>query len=145
MAEFNGLNLRNWRNAQKVSPVELARIIHKDETAIYRYERGEGSLTPDDMYLICEHLGDLNIWCDWMRTEYPHSYGIIHPSSNPHDLPGAIMDMFAEFADVLDRQREVMRDGADGHIDNAALREWFDLNLAEAVAAGQRLLNMLRS
>lgn len=145
MADFNGLNLRNWRNAQKVSPVELARVIHKDETAIYRYERGESSMTPDDMYLICEHLGDLNVWCDWMRTEYPHSYGIIHPHAEHNDLPGAIMAMFAEFEDVLDRQRDVIRDGADGTIDNVLLHEWLDKNLSEAVATGQRLLNILRS
>lgn len=49
-----------------------------------------------------------------MRTEYPASYGRIHPGTVKHDLSGAILSLYAEMGDLQEMQRELMRDAADG-------------------------------
>lgn len=145
MATFNGINLRDWRNSQGVSAKELGLVIHKDETAIYAFERGERELNSDELFLICKRLGNLNRYCDLMRFMFPNSYGVIHPDAKNLDLAGSIMKMYAEFEDLFDKKREIERDGADGRIDSAPLKEWLVLQLTEAVAAGQLLLNDLNT
>lgn len=48
---------------------------------IYCYESGKIKPDPDTMYQICNVLGDVDVWTTWMRTEYPSSYGRMHPET----------------------------------------------------------------
>ena len=142
MAVFAGRDLKKWREEQQMSAADLAERISCDTTTIYRYESGKLKPDPNVMFEICEALGDIDRWTIWMRTEYPTSYGRMHPETTPFNLPGALMSMYAEMADVLDIQREVLRDGADGIINDPALAEELQRQVTEMIQAAQRVKSL---
>lgn len=143
MAVFTGIELKKWREAQGVSAADLAERISCDTTTIYRYESGKLKPNPDVMFQICETLGDPDRWTTWMRTEYPMSYGRMHPATIDYTLPGALMSMFAEIADVTEIQRELLRDGADGMIDNQELAERLKKEVTEMIQSAQRVRSLI--
>lgn len=142
MAVFAGRDLKKWREEQQMSAADLAERISCDTTTIYRYESGKLKPDPNVMFEICEALGDIDRWTIWMRTEYPTSYGRMHPETTPFNLPGALMSMYAEMADVLDIQREVLRDGADGTINDPELAEELQRQVTEMIQAAQRVKSL---
>ena len=144
MAAFTGSDLRMWREAQGISAADLAERISCDVTTIYRYESGKLKPNPDVMYEICTALGDADKWTCWMRTEYPASYGRIHPETAGYELTGALMSMFAEMDDVMEMQREALRDGADGKIDNQELKDRIIKEVTEMMQSAQRVRTLLK-
>ena len=132
MAVFTNIDIKKRRELLKMTAATLAEMIGRDPTTIYNWESGKSDPDPDSMYQIAEAFGDLNVWYDWMRTKYS-SYARLHPDTQQHELPGAMMTMFAEVGDLLDIQREAIRDAADGKFDDPAL------------GACQRFLNALKS
>lgn len=144
MAVFTNIDIKKRRELLKMTAATLAETIGRDPTTIYNWESGKSDPDPDSMYQIAEALGDLNIWYDWMRTKYS-SYARLHPDSKPEALPGAMMRMFAEVSDLLDLQREALRDAADGQIDDPALEAAIEKEATEALGACQRFLNVLKS
>lgn len=144
MATFTGNDLRKWREAQQISAADLAERISCDTTTIYRYESGKIKPNPDVMYEMCVELGDPDRWTSWMRTEYPASYGRVHPETASYELTGALMSMFAEMDDVLEMQKEAMKDGADGKIDDPELRERILKEVTEMMQSAQRVRTLLK-
>lgn len=144
MAAFAGHDLRKWRETQGISAADLAERISVDTTTIYRYESGKIKPDPDVMYELCEALGDPDVWTTWMRTEYPASYGRVHPETAAYELTGALMSMFAEMDDVTQMQMEAMKDGADGQIDDAELKEKIQREVTEMIQSAQRVRTLLR-
>lgn len=144
MAVFTGSDLRLWREQQKITAADLAERISVDATTIYRYESGKLTPNPDVMYEICAALGDVDKWTTWMRTEFPASYGRVHPETSSYPLPGALMSMFAEMCDVYDLEREVLRDGASGKIDDPAMREQLKKEVTEMIQAAQRVRSLVK-
>lgn len=144
MAAFTGNDLRKWREAQQISAADLAERISCDATTIYRYESGKIKPNPDVMYEICVELGDPDKWTSWMRTEYPASYGRVHPETAGYELTGALMSMFAEMDDVLEMQTAAMRDGADGRIDDPELKDRILKEVTELVQSAQRVRTLLK-
>lgn len=144
MAAFTGNDLRKWREAQEISAADLAERISCDATTIYRYESGKLKPNPDVMYEICAELGDPDKWTSWMRTEYPASYGRVHPETADYELTGALMSMFAEMDDVLAMQTEAMKDGADGKIDNPQLKDRILTEVTEMMQSAQRVRTLLK-
>ena len=67
MAVFAGIDLKKWRESQKISAADLAERISCDATTIYRYESGKIRPDPDVMYELCDALGDTDVWTTWMR------------------------------------------------------------------------------
>jgi Predicted transcriptional regulators len=145
MAVFAPSDMKKWREAQGVSAADLAEIISCDTSTIHRYEAGKIKMNPDVMYEICNALGDVDKWCEWMRTEYPISYARVHPESVKHGLSGALMLMYSELDDLMDLQRATMRDGADGHIDDPALHASLVKEITEVLQCAQRVRNLLES
>lgn len=143
MAVFAGFDLKLWREKQKVSAADLAERISCDATTIYRYESGKIKPDPDVMYELCNALGNTDIWTTWMRSEYPRSYGRVHPEIPALTFQGKLMSLFAEMSDVMNLQVEAMRDGADGKIDDATLRESLIKECSEAIGVLQGFLNSL--
>ena len=144
MAAFTGNDLRIWRESQQISAADLAERISCDATTIYRYECGKIKPNPDVMYEICVELGDPDKWTSWMRTEYPASYGRVHPETADYELSGAIMSMFAEMDDVMEMQTAAMRDGADGKIDDPELKDRILKEITEMVQSTQRVRTLLK-
>ena len=144
MATFTGNDLRKWREAQQISAADLAERISCDATTIYRYESGKIKPNPDVMYEICVELGDPDKWTNWMRTEYPASYGRVHPETADYELPGALMSMYAEMDDVLAIQTEAMKDGADGKIDDPELASRILKEVTEMMQSAQRVRTLLK-
>lgn len=145
MAGFAGKDLKTWREMQKISASELAERISCDTSTIYKFESGKLKLTPDIMFQICEELGDISRWCDWMRSEYPMSYGRVHPEIPRFDLSGALMSLYAAIGDLQDIEREVFRDGANGKFDDPAIEKKLMVELTELVGRAQLLLNIISS
>lgn len=143
MAVFATSDLRKLREAQHMSLADLAEVVNCDVSTLSRYESGKLKPNPDTMYQICEVLGDVNRWADWMRTEYPTSYGRVHPDIPNLSFEGTMMKMFAEVADIQELQLDALRDGADGKIDNPVLKEKLLAECSEAIAALQRFTNAL--
>ena len=143
MAVFAGIDLKKWRESQKISAADLAERISCDATTIYRYESGKIRPDPDVMYELCDALGDTDVWTTWMRSEYPRSYGRVHPETATYNIQGALMSMFAEIEDVMKLEQEVMRDGADGRIDNAELADAVQKEVTEMIQSAQRVRSLL--
>lgn len=144
MAAFTGNDLRKWREAQQISAADLAERISCDATTIYRYESGKIKPNPDVMYEMCVELGDPDKWTSWMRTEYPASYGRVHPETIDYELTGALMSMFAEMDDVMEMQTAAMRDGADGKIDDPELKDRILKEVTEMMQSAQRVRTLLK-
>ena len=145
MAVFAGRDLKAWREAQGISAADLAERISCDATTIYRYESGKLKPNPDVMYQICEALGDVDVWTTWMRTEYPASYARVHPETSLNSLQGAILGMYGEIGDVLDIQRRIMKDGADGEISDKELATVALNEITELLQSAQRVKNIIKN
>lgn len=143
MAVFAGNDLKRWREEQGISAADLAERISCDTTTIYRYESGKLKPNPDTMFEICTELGDPDKWTTWMRTEYPRSYGRLHPETNNYSLPGALMSLYAGIEDMKAIQRDVMRDGADGHISDMELAEQIRKEVTELIQSAQRVKSLV--
>ena len=143
MAVFAGSDLKKWRESQGMSAADLAERISCDTTTLYRYESGKLKPNPDVMFQICEALGDIDRWTSWMRTEYPTSYGRMHPETAAFSLPGALMSMFTEISDVLEIERDALRDGADGRISNPALEAKIQKEVTEMIQSAQRVRSLI--
>lgn len=143
MAVFAGIDLKKWRETQGISAADLAERISCDTTTIYRYENGKLKPNPDVMYEICLALGDASKWYDWMRTEYPMSYGRVHPAQPAFDLKGSIMSLYGVVAEIRDIEAAVMLDGANGQLDDAALTQRFSKAVTELLQSTQRVNNLL--
>lgn len=143
MTVFAGSDLKKWRESQGMSAADLAERISCDTTTLYRYESGKLKPNPDVMFQICEALGDIDRWTSWMRTEYPTSYGRMHPETAAFSLPGALMSMFAEISDVLEIERDALRDGADGRISNPALEAKIQKEVTEMIQSAQRVRSLI--
>lgn len=145
MAVFAPSDLKKMRVAHGMSAADLAELVNCDSTTITRYETGKIKPNPDTMYMICEACDEVDKWCDWMRTEYPISYGRVHPEIPQMTFEGRLMSVFAEISDVQALQIEAMRDGADGKIDDEGLKVKLLKECTEAIGALQGLANQLRS
>lgn len=143
MAIFSGIDLKRWRESQKISQADLAERISCDSSTIARYESGKLHPDPDVMYEICDTLGDVDKWTSWMRTEYPRSYGRMHPETVPYTLQGALMSLFTETKDVLAIEHSVMKDGADGRIDDPAVAEALRKEVTELIQCAQRVKSLI--
>lgn len=117
MAVFDGLELKRWMDEQGMTVAELASRVGCDESTIFKYRSGKLHPNPDVAYQICNELGDVRRWQDWMRTEYPTSYGRVHPEPIKHGLQGTIMALYSEIRDLEDLERAAIKDGADGVLD----------------------------
>ena len=93
---------------------------------------------------MCVELGDPDKWTSWMRTEYPASYGRVHPETADYELTGALMSMFAEMDDVMEMQTAAMRDGADGRIDDPELKDRILKEVTEMMQSAQRVRTLLK-
>lgn len=144
MAVFTGIDLKIWRESQGISAADLAERISCDVTTVYRYESGKLKPNPDVMYEICAALGDPDKWTTWMRTEFPTSYGRVHPETSSLNLQGALMSMFAEIEDVLTLRSKVLKDGADGKIDDPELMNQIETQVTETIQSAQRVRTLLK-
>lgn len=144
MAVFTGIDLKAWREEQQISAADLAERISCDVTTIYRYESGKIKPNPDVMYEICCALGNPDRWTTWMRTEYPTSYGRVHPETLDYDLCGAMMSVFADTDKLRKLREKALKDGADGKIDNEKLAVKMENALAELLQSAQRVRMLLK-
>ncbi len=144
MTVFTGSDLRKWRETQQISAADLAERISCSSETIYRYESGKLKPNPDVMWEICEALGDTGVWVNWMRTEYPASFGRMFPEMPDYDMKSALMNVFAELDDAIELRNAAMKDGSNGRIDKPELREQLQKELTEAIQAAQRVVNLLK-
>ena len=143
MASFDGSDLKMWRTEQQMSAADLAERISCDVTTIYRYESGKIKPDPDVMYQMCRELGDVRRWHEWMRTEYPRSYGKEHPAPVGYDLPGSVLSLYAAVGKIEKMRQKISRDAADGAIDNDTLRAKLMMLMDEMISAGQGIKALL--
>jgi|LSQX01.3.fsa_nt_gb DNA-binding XRE family transcriptional regulator len=140
---FSNSDLKQWREERGMSAADLAERISVDTSTVYKIESGKQKANPDVMYQICLTLGDVSKWCSWMRTEYPASYGRIHPGTVKHGITGAIMALYAEMGDMQEIQRDLMRDAADGTIDDPELAAKLRKEVKDLIRSAQQVKNLL--
>jgi transcriptional regulator with XRE-family HTH domain len=58
---MNRLELKAWRKARHVRQVDLARLLHIDQSSISRWESGE-STVPGFLNLALDQLDSLHYW-----------------------------------------------------------------------------------
>lgn len=143
MAVFAPSDLKKLREAQHMSAADLAELVNCDTSTIHRYEAGKLKPNPDVMYQICEALGDIDKWSVWMRTEYPISYGRVHPEPKDYTLQGALMSLYAEIGDIMGLQQDILKDGADGKLDDRALERKLCQEITELLQSAQRVRSVL--
>ena len=138
MATFDGNDLKNLRLLKGMSVADLACAVGEDENLIRRYEGNiNKNPNPETMYLLCHAVGDDRDWQNWMRTEFPKSYGRVHPEPIMYDLPGTIMTLYSEVRDLEELGREAIKDGASGEINSRPLREKMLREIEELISAAQ--------
>ena len=138
MATFDGNDLKNLRLLKGMSVADLACAVGEDENLIRRYEGNiNKNPNPETMYLLCHAVGDDRDWQNWMRTEFPKSYGRVHPEPIMYDLPGTIMTLYSEVRDLEELEREAIKDGASGEINSRPLREKMLREIEELISAAQ--------
>lgn len=140
---FAHSDLKKWREEAGMSAADLAERISVDTSTVYKIESGKIKANPDVMYQICLALGDVGKWCLWMRTEYPASYGRIHPEIVQHGITGALMGLYAEMGDLQELQRELMRDAADGRIDCPEIEAALHKEVEDLIRSAQQVMNLL--
>lgn len=145
MAVFAPSDLKKMRVAHGMSAADLAELVNCDSTTITRYETGKLKPNPDTMYMICEACGEVDRWCDWMRTEYPISYARVHPDIPQLSFEGMLLKTFAIIDELRQMQSETMSDGADGKIDNSALKKKLLDSCTQAIGLLQGLANALNN
>lgn len=144
MATFDGNDLKTLRLSKGMSVPDLACAVGEDESMIRRYEGNiNKNPNPETMYLLCQAVGDDRDWQNWMRTEFPKSYGRVHPEPVPYGLEGCILSLKSELRDLKKLMGETIEDGADGRIDSYFLREKLMKELVELIAAAQALKTLL--
>ena len=143
MAVFTGIDLKAWREAQKMSAADLAERISCDITTVYRYENGKLKPNPDVMYEICCALGNPDRWTTWMRSEYPTSYGRVHPETLAYDLSGALMSMFADTEYLQKLRYKSLKDGSNGEIENEKLAIKLEKAVEDLLTSAQRVRTLL--
>ena len=139
MAAFDGSDLKAWRSSLGVTAADLAERISCDTTTVYRYESGKINPDPDVMYQICQELGDTRKWESWMRTEYPRSYGRMHPEPVQHDLPGSVLSLYESAQRLMEAQGSVFRDAADGCLDSEEIQQKVMDITDDLISAGQSI------
>ena len=144
MAVFSNIDLKAWREENKMSAADLAERISVDTSTIYKYEAGKLKPNPDVMFEICATLGDIGKWGTWMRTEYPASYARVHPETMQYDLKGALMVMFGQIQRLIESQTDVLLDGADGRIDSPTTAENLKAEVMELLRSVQRVSNLIQ-
>lgn len=78
-----------------------------------------------------------------MRTEYPISYGRVHPEPKDYTLQGALMSLYAEIGDIMGLQQDILKDGADGKLDDRALERKLCQEITELLQSAQRVRSVL--
>lgn len=144
MTTFACTDLRKWRETQQISAADLAERISCTTETLYRYESGKIKPNPDVMWQICDALGDTDVWTNWMRTEYPASYGRKHPSIATTDMKTALMNAFTEIEEAAELRKAAIKDGADGKIDDDDLGKAIEKEFTEMIQAAQRVLTLLK-
>ena len=144
MTTFACTDLRKWREAQQISAADLAERISCTTETLYRYESGKIKPNPDVMWQICDALGDTDVWTNWMRTEYPASYGRKHPAIATTDMKTALMNAFTEIEEAAELRKAAIKDGADGRIDDDDLGKAIEKEFTEMIQAAQRVLTLLK-
>ena len=145
MATFDGNDLKNLRLLKGMSVADLACAVGEDENLIRRYEGNiNKNPNPETMYLLCHAVGDDRDWQNWMRTEFPKSYGRVHPEPIMYDLPGTIMTLYSEVRDLEDLEREAIKDGASGEINSRPLREKMLREIEELISAAQAAKTLIK-
>lgn len=144
MTTFACTDLRKWREAQGISAADLAERISCTTETLYRYESGKIKPNPDVMWQICDVLGDTDVWTNWMRTEYPASYGRKHPPIATTDMKTALMNVFTEIEEAAELRKAAIKDGADGTIDDDLLKKSIEKEFTEMIQAAQRVLTLLK-
>lgn len=138
MANFDGNDLRALRISTGMSIPDLADAVGESPEVVRRYETNTNkNPNPEVMYLLCQAVGDDRDWQNWMRTEFPKSYGRVHPEPLPHSLEGAILALYSEAHDLKKLRQKAMEDGADGKIDSDRLREELLKEVNDMIAAAQ--------
>ena len=138
MANFDGNDLRALRISTGMSIPDLADTVGESPEVVRRYETNTNkNPNPEVMYLLCQAVGDDRDWQNWMRTEFPKSYGKVHPEPLPHTLEGAILALYSEVHDLKKLRQKAMEDGADGKIDSDRLREDLLKEVNDMIAAAQ--------
>lgn len=143
MAVFSGSDLKRWRTAQGITAAELASSISCDDTTIYRYENGKLIPNPDAMFQICEVLGDVDRWTTWMRTEFPKSYGRMHPETPSYSMSCALIGMYAAIDFLIKNQREIWKEGAEDRISDKDLAEQVHKEVTVLIQTAQRVKSLL--
>ena len=142
MAVFSNSDLKKWRERKGMSAADLAELVSVDTSTIYKYESGKIKLNPDVMFQCCEALGDIDVWNVWMRTEYPSSYGRMHPETEHYPLSGAVASMYGHIADVVDLENETLKDCADGQMDSEELKRSLSKEITEMLKSAQRVKSL---
>lgn len=143
MAEFTHVELMAARKARFPARWQLAQLVGVSEDTIERWETGKQRPEPDDVWNIEKATGATGIWHKWMLSHYD-SYRATH-SDLPDDegLTNNIVRMKYELRDVEALIEYAERDALDGKLDDVETRRKFVKELPEAIAAAQKVLELL--
>ena len=142
MAAFSNSDIKNLRKSLKITAAELAERISIDPSTLYKYESGKIKLSIDVMYQICEALGCIEKWTEWMITEYPASYGKVNAKSGNEELSMAVLLMSIAMSDVESLQQEVLKNCVKGKTDSA-LNDKLNTALDELILNAQKLKEII--
>lgn len=145
MAECTKLDLRKAREAAHFTRWQAAQLLCVSEDSVKRWEDPSQKTipTPADVSRMEEIYCADGLWWRWMRSS-DDAFRDRLPAMPELELTGAILRLFAEIGDLDRLQQELMRDGADGEIDDPQLLDRSLKEVEDVLAVGYLLYCRLR-
>lgn len=145
MQECTKIHLRRARDNAHLTRMQAAPLLGVSESTLKNWENPSHPSMPtlSDVSRMEDIYGADGLWWCWARSNDDASRDRLPPLP-ALELQGAILSTFAEMGDLIALQQDLMRDGADGKINNPDLLEKGLKEAGELVAASYLLYCQLK-
>lgn len=145
MQECTKIDLRRARENAHLTRIQAAPLLGVSESTLKNWENPAISTMPtlSDVSHMEELYNADGLWWRWARSNDDASRDRLPPLPIL-ELQGAIMITYAETSDFVALQQDLMRDGADGKINNRDLLEKSLKEAGELVATSYLLYCKLK-
>lgn len=145
MAETNKSALRIARENAGYSRAAAADLLAVHPDTVRRWEDPMDSTTPRsaDVSRMEDTYRCPGLWYKWMYSN-DDGFRDRMPPPGETDVRGTVLSLYAAVSRLVEEQAKLMRDAADGSIDDPALAKRIRTVSGDAIAAAQSLMNALK-
>lgn len=145
MSETDKSTLRKAREAAGLARPAAAALLYVSPETIRRWEDPMDTVTPKsaDVSRMEEAYHAPGLWYAWMYSN-DDGFRDRMPPPGDTDVRASVLSLYAAVSRLVEEQARLMRDAADGHVDDPALAARVRNVSGDAIAAAQSLMNALK-